>query len=196
MNTYKKIALIAAAVLLLAAMMAVMIGCGKTPAGGDQTSGHTAGQTTGKATGATGETTGQTVDATGTTVQNSGDYDPWETTQSTTGGNGATNPTTGTNPTKPTTGGNTDTTKPTTGSQSTTPTTKPSGTKDPSQVTYADYEAMSGDEQKAFFDTFADPGKFFDWYNAAKEAYDATKNEIIIGGDETIDLGDLIGGKG
>lgn len=185
MNTYKKIALLAAAVLLLAAMMTVMIGCGKTPAGGTTPTGT---QETTADTGVTGQETTiptgsqTTEDATGTTEQTGGT----ESTQPVTGGN--------TGATKPTTGGNTGATQPTTGGN--TNTTQPTTPKDPAKVTYEDYEAMSGAEQAAFFATFTNPEDFFTWYNKAKEAYEATKDEIILDGTTPIDLGGLIGSKG
>lgn len=67
---------------------------------------------------------------------------------------------------------------------------------EPSKVTYEDYIAMSGAEQQEFFMTFANPADFFTWFNDGKAAYDAAHPSIEIGGNGSINLGDLIGGNG
>ena len=51
---------------------------------------------------------------------------------------------------------------------------------------------MSPDEQVEFFNQFASMEEFVQWYNDAKEAYDAEHGAIDIGGDGSIDLGDII----
>ena len=61
------------------------------------------------------------------------------------------------------------------------------------EMTYEKYSAMSGAEQQAYFNTFKDPAKFFEWYNAAKAEYEQNQNRIEIDGNGSIDLGDLIG---
>lgn len=60
---------------------------------------------------------------------------------------------------------------------------------------YEKYNAMSGEEQEAFIDSFESIQAFMDWYNAAKAEYDALHPGIDIG-DGNIDAGDLIGGNG
>lgn len=58
-----------------------------------------------------------------------------------------------------------------------------------SDVTFADYESMSGQEQMLFYYSFADDDAFNVWYEAAKAAYDAGKNEIIIDGNGAVNIG-------
>ena len=60
---------------------------------------------------------------------------------------------------------------------------------------YEWYNALSGEEQMAFMETFDSMAAFFDWYNAAKAEYEQLHPSIDIG-DGNIDLGDLIGGNG
>lgn len=60
---------------------------------------------------------------------------------------------------------------------------------------YEWYNALSGEEQMAFMETFDSMAAFFDWYNAAKAEYERLHPSIDIG-DGNIDLGDLIGGNG
>lgn len=84
----------------------------------------------------------------------------------------------------------------------TTPPTEPDSTEDPttpstddSNSSITDYEAyhnMSGEEQKAFIDSFESIEAFFVWYNAAKAEYEAQNPGIDVG-DGEIDLG---GGNG
>ena len=62
-------------------------------------------------------------------------------------------------------------------------------------VTYESYNAMSAEDQQAFYLSFADPQDFFNWYNKAKEEYDKSNDNIIVGEDGVIDLEDLIGGS-
>lgn len=63
------------------------------------------------------------------------------------------------------------------------------------KLTYEAYNAMSAEEQQAFYLSFADPQDFFDWYNAAKEDHEKNNGNIIIGEDGVIDLEDLFGGN-
>lgn len=63
-------------------------------------------------------------------------------------------------------------------------------------VTYEEYISMSGSEQQKYFESFESPEAFFAWYNDAKAKYEAENPSIEIGGDEEIDLGDIIGGNG
>lgn len=61
------------------------------------------------------------------------------------------------------------------------------------EVTYEMYIAMSGEEQQAYYSTFSSPAEFFAWLNAGKAEYEASNPSIEIGGNGSIDLGDLIG---
>lgn len=54
---------------------------------------------------------------------------------------------------------------------------------------YADYCAMSTDEQYAYYKKFASADEFFNWYNAAKAEYDKENQAIVIEPGEVIDLG-------
>ncbi len=49
------------------------------------------------------------------------------------------------------------------------------------------YNAMSGAEQQAFMESFETVEAFFEWYIDAKEAYEASRGDIEISGDEIID---------
>lgn len=61
-------------------------------------------------------------------------------------------------------------------------------------LSYEEYIAMSGEEQQKYFESFESVEAFFEWYNAAKAKYDEENESIEIGGDGSIDLGDIIGG--
>jgi len=67
-------------------------------------------------------------------------------------------------------------------------TTTPSGK---TEYTWEEYQALTPAAQQAYFESFADPGAFFVWYDAAKAAYDAAHPSIEIGPGGSIDLGDL-----
>lgn len=60
-------------------------------------------------------------------------------------------------------------------------------------MTYAEYIALSAEEQQAHFESFASVDDFFAWYNAAKKEYDDEQSRVEVSGD--IDIGDIIGGK-
>ncbi len=60
------------------------------------------------------------------------------------------------------------------------------------RVSYEEFAAMSGDEQKAYYDTFSSIEEFFAWYNEAKAAYEAAHPDSALG-DGGIVLGDGIG---
>ena len=62
----------------------------------------------------------------------------------------------------------------------------------PARVSYEEFAAMSGTEQKAYYDTFASIEEFFAWYNEAKAAYEAAHPDSELPGGD-IDLGDLLG---
>ena len=69
------------------------------------------------------------------------------------------------------------------------------GDKKPEEYTYEEYIAMSGEEQQAFLERFDSMALFFAWLNAAKAEYDENQNDIEIGGDGSIDLGEIVGGN-
>ena len=57
-------------------------------------------------------------------------------------------------------------------------------------MTYEKYIAMSPEEQQAYYKSFPSATEFFNWYNAAKEKYEAEQNYIEVDGE--INLGDYI----
>jgi hypothetical protein len=61
-------------------------------------------------------------------------------------------------------------------------------TTDPELPDFAEYSAMSAEEQEAFFRSFDSPADFFVWYNAAKEKYQEEHPDIEIGPDGIIPL--------
>jgi hypothetical protein len=61
-------------------------------------------------------------------------------------------------------------------------------TTDPEFPDFAEYSAMSAEEQEAFFRSFDSPADFFVWYNAAKEKYQEEHPDIEIGPDGIIPL--------
>jgi len=63
------------------------------------------------------------------------------------------------------------------------------------ELSYEQYNAMTGAQQQAFFESFSNVEAFFEWYNAAKQEYDEANKDIVIGGDATIDMGDILNGK-
>lgn len=67
--------------------------------------------------------------------------------------------------------------------------------KDKWTVTLEEYLAMTGAEQTAFYNSFDSKDDYFKWYNAAKKAHDNDENNIIIGGDNSVDLGDILNGN-
>lgn len=74
--------------------------------------------------------------------------------------------------------------------------TKPTESTEPwelpeaKDVTYELYNAMTGDQQVQFYESFKNPADFFTWYNNAKAVYDAAHPDIEIDGNP-IDAGDL-----
>ncbi len=75
--------------------------------------------------------------------------------------------------------------------------TKPTESTEPwelpeaKDVTYELYNAMTGDQQVQFYESFENPADFFTWYNDAKAIYDAAHPDIEIDGNP-IDAGDLL----
>ena len=58
------------------------------------------------------------------------------------------------------------------------------------QITYEEYNSLSGEEQEAYFNTFPSIESFFEWYNAARDEYEKNNPTIEIG-DDTIDIGNF-----
>lgn len=50
---------------------------------------------------------------------------------------------------------------------------------------------MTPDQQVEYFNKFSSMEAFVQWYNEAKAAYDAEHGAIDIGGDGSVDLGDI-----
>lgn len=105
-------------------------------------------------------------------------------------------------PTEPTTQPTTAPTEPTT--QPTEPTTEPTApSTEPTNpglsgdlvAQYEAFEALSGSEQMAYMQSFSSVEAFFAWYNAAKAAYEEANPSIEIGGDGSVDLDQIVGGK-
>ena len=94
-------------------------------------------------------------------------------------------PTTPSEPDKPT--------EPTAPTESETP-TEPTVPSEPASTSFEQYNAMSPEEQYAFFCTFSSMEDFVAWYNNAKAEYEAAHPGIDIG-DGNIDIGDIIGGN-
>lgn len=71
--------------------------------------------------------------------------------------------------------------------------TKPADGGAEKQLTeYEKYNAMSGDEQLAYMQTFNSVEAFFTWYNNAKAEYEAANSSVEIGSG-AIDIGEIIG---
>lgn len=68
----------------------------------------------------------------------------------------------------------------------------------PGELTFEEYNAMSGKDQELYFKSFESVEAFFAWYNRVKAEYEAEHggSGIIIGGDGSINFGDLVGGNG
>lgn len=74
--------------------------------------------------------------------------------------------------------------------QETTPVITPGVTQELTE--YEKYNAMSGEEQMAYMQSFDSIEAFFTWYNNAKAEYEAAHPDIEIS-DGVIDAGDLMG---
>lgn len=57
------------------------------------------------------------------------------------------------------------------------------------EVTYQDYEIMSAQEQMLFYYSFANAEAFNEWYNSAKEEYEANIDKVYINADGSVDMG-------
>ena len=64
----------------------------------------------------------------------------------------------------------------------------PSG---PVELDYETFKAMTGAEQMAYQNSFPSLDAFFDWYMAAKEAYEQANPPIEIGGSGVVDMSTL-----
>ena len=83
---------------------------------------------------------------------------------------------------------------PGTSAPTTQPSTKPAGPD--TSLTFEQFQAMTGAEQRAYQESFENLEDFFVWLNAAKEAYEKENPSIEIGGSGEVDMGDLVGGNG
>ena len=88
---------------------------------------------------------------------------------------------------------------PSTQPPATTPSTQPSGESqidesfDITTLTYEGYNAMSGEDQKKVIDMFGSTDDFMRWYKAVEAQYKQAHPDVEIGGDGSIDAGDLAG---
>lgn len=74
-------------------------------------------------------------------------------------------------------------------SQPATEATQPTTPPAPGEgVDYLTFQAMTGAEQRAFQNSFPDLAAFFEWYNAAKAAYEQANPPIEVGGDGKVTL--------
>lgn len=76
-------------------------------------------------------------------------------------------------------------------------TTEPNGSGSQPNVslTLQEYNAMTAEEQYAFFMSFKDPADFFAWQAKAKAEDEAMSDDIVIDGNTNVDMGDIVGGK-
>ena len=58
------------------------------------------------------------------------------------------------------------------------------------QLTYEEYNALSAEEQEAYFNSFDTIEDFFAWYNKAKAEYEADQDYIEVGGDGNLNIGE------
>jgi flagellar basal body-associated protein FliL len=58
------------------------------------------------------------------------------------------------------------------------------------EMTYEEYNALSAEEQEAYFNSFDTIEDFFAWYNKAKAEYEASQDYTEIGGDGNLDIGE------
>jgi len=63
---------------------------------------------------------------------------------------------------------------------------------DITKLTYEQYNAMSGAQQRQVIEMFASPEEFMKWYRAVEAQYKAEHPDIEIGADGVIDAEDLI----
>ena len=68
-----------------------------------------------------------------------------------------------------------------------------SGEKKPEDYTWEEYLAMTGEERQKHFEMFESLEAYLKWMEAAKAAYEKEHPSIDVGGDGSIDIGDIIG---
>lgn len=56
---------------------------------------------------------------------------------------------------------------------------------------YADFVALSADDQYAYYKTFKDADQFMKWYNEVKKAYEKENPTVVINPGDVIDFGEL-----
>ena len=72
---------------------------------------------------------------------------------------------------------------------------KPADPVKPGEMDYETFQNLKPADQQAYMESFNDIEAFFDWYNAAKEAYDKAHPSIEVGGNGTIDMEQIMGGN-
>ncbi len=73
-------------------------------------------------------------------------------------------------------------------------TTEPSQTEtQEALLTYEQYQALSGEEQMEYYNSFESAEDFFAWRDAAVEEYESNQNMVKPG--ETIDLESIVNGN-
>lgn len=81
--------------------------------------------------------------------------------------------------------------------QPSTQATQPSSApNDPVAMDYQTFQSLTGAEQRAYQESFESLDAFFEWYNAAKEAYDKENPTIEIDGSGVVDMGTLPSNNG
>ena len=60
------------------------------------------------------------------------------------------------------------------------------------ELTFEEYQAMTGEEQQEFKNSFSALQVFIDWYWDAKEIFDAKQDVQVIGPGQSIDISDFI----
>lgn len=70
------------------------------------------------------------------------------------------------------------------------------GTEPVEEMTYEKYISLLENEQLAFVESFPSQKDFIRWFNAAREAYEATQNDYTLDPDDpNVDFGDLVGNQ-
>ena len=62
-------------------------------------------------------------------------------------------------------------------------------------MSYEEYMALDSKAQQAYYESFATPEAFFEWFNKAKSEYEAKDDSIEIDGNGSIDINDILNGK-
>jgi hypothetical protein len=103
--------------------------------------------------------------------------------------NTSSKPSSGNSSSKPSSGSSSS--KPSSGSSSSTPSIEDA--EQDGKVTYEEYMAMDGYEQEKYMKSFASIEAFFNWFNAAKDKYEAENPSIEVG-NGPIDMNEIING--